>query len=433
MLGRIVGVLVAISGTFILSMIFVFLVLYITLDKDENNVSYFNIFKAYRKINYLHKKKDVSDDFNEYINSYIKYKFIKNRNGRLLEAVKLRNKYQVLKSKHFYSFFNDNKDMQGSVLQNFSTKLNDYWNEKIDNIFYSLGSSVEELHNTFSEITSKSNDLYKLTYISGVTSFRCHNLMNFIDKAGFSVKINNLNDIQGKKLVNTKEIIGLLENFKQRHVKDLKTIANSKFMSDDNSFSDIKLKKKIVLKPENFTNEEVKIFNLSEKNIVDANFINNESNLNNNRKKHEKESKLSTINLTNTIRNFYNLKQESTKNMNRVNNHTSMKLFEFDYNIEKEKLKEKEKENDNIKKVSYLIDKVVELENIQNEIVNEESILLNSPIKSKNKNPVKKISSRLILRLENKHNSKYYKKKSNNNDEELFDNESENVEANPKS
>ena len=39
MLGRVVGVFCSITGIFFIAMIFVFLVLYITLDDDENQVS----------------------------------------------------------------------------------------------------------------------------------------------------------------------------------------------------------------------------------------------------------------------------------------------------------------------------------------------------------------------------------------------------------
>ena len=195
LLGRIVGVLCSIAGIFFIAMIFVFLVLYITLDDDEN--------QAYKKIVYIYQKRDQNDAFNTYIKSYITYKILKSMKGRTLDSIQHRNKFLVLRNKYYFSLLSDVNDHNSTIIHNFSKKVNDFWNDQSDEIFYILGSNIDAINDELKQAISLSEVNFQLNLLSGTLSFKCLNLMTFNSTIGYCFPLDSISQIQGKKLISS--------------------------------------------------------------------------------------------------------------------------------------------------------------------------------------------------------------------------------------
>mmetsp|Transcript_40802 Transcript_40802/g.42613 ORF Transcript_40802/g.42613 Transcript_40802/m.42613 type:complete len:681 (+) Transcript_40802:66-2108(+) len=218
MLGRVLGVLCSIAGIFFIAMLFVFLVLYITLDNDEH--------QAYKKIVYIYQKKDSTDQFNSYINSYIKYKFLKSIKSRALDSIKYKNKYQVLRNKYYYSLLSDINDYQSTIIHSFSKKINDYWNDKADDIFYILGANIESINNELKKTVEESEVIYQLSLLSGTLAFKIVNLMTFNSNIGYYFELNAVSQIQGKKIIGAKELRMTQENVISRNKMNVRKMTN---------------------------------------------------------------------------------------------------------------------------------------------------------------------------------------------------------------
>ena len=199
MLGRVIGIICSLLGIFFIAMIFVFLVLYVTLD-DEEKI-------AYSKICYLYKKKSQSDDFNDYMNCYIKYKMIKYKKDKLLQTILNKNKYDCYKNKHFYSLIKGNNDSKGIVLHNFARRVNDSWNNNFTEINNILNDNINPIVNEISRIIYSSKNSYELCSVSVSYVFKSFNLMNFNSSVGFFFLFNeNNNFIQAQNLIQSSRL-----------------------------------------------------------------------------------------------------------------------------------------------------------------------------------------------------------------------------------
>lgn len=113
----------------------------------------------------------------------------------------------VLRNHYYYSLLSETNDYQGTIINNFSKKVNDYWNDKADEIFFILGSTIESMRENLKKAVTESELAFQLSLLSGTLSFKCVNLMSFNSYVGFYFDINSISNIQGKKIINHKDFI----------------------------------------------------------------------------------------------------------------------------------------------------------------------------------------------------------------------------------
>jgi hypothetical protein len=208
MIGRFIGMFLCLVGIFLLSLIVVTMMMFLTLDEDE--------YKAYSDIEINNTKILKNNYFNKYFDTFIKYKINKIRKAKykqyqLQDNFILRNKVNILREQYLLRIHSSLfKPIKISDFCNATREMWESYHWKILNDVINHVDKLTPQINHFADNTLK----YLKEFRNCKTNiFKILNVSRFISTCGNCVELKDINDIKGDSIVNKKTFRNYLKEF----------------------------------------------------------------------------------------------------------------------------------------------------------------------------------------------------------------------------
>lgn len=209
MIGRIIGIICCLCGTFSLSLVVVTLMLFISLNEDE--------YKAHEDIDFVLTKNKKHNIYTMYFNSYMRYKFANMRKvtDHIQDYFIKKNDFQMLKDRYFLRL--RAKTVKRQKIDEFGISVQNIWENDLIPVMDRLIMKLSNIHPKSEVLAYGISNYIENLKISKHLSFKLINIMRFISVMGNVFKFNNIHDIKGSGVISLHAMISALQEFQIRY------------------------------------------------------------------------------------------------------------------------------------------------------------------------------------------------------------------------
>lgn len=140
--------------------------------------------------------------------------YLEKKNNRTFDAILAYNQYQVLRNVNYFNLKGDINNNASTLLLAFSNNAIEIWNANIAETNYLFFQNNCNCANTLDKTQEQIKELSEDFINSGNLTFKILNLLRFNCIAGNLFTIEDINEIQGKKVLPKNILINSMEQIK---------------------------------------------------------------------------------------------------------------------------------------------------------------------------------------------------------------------------
>lgn len=205
MIGRIISIFCCILGVFLLSLVVVILMLFITLNEDE--------LKAYEDISIMTSKERKNNVYTHYFDKFLQVKInmlLKNK-AHIQDIFINKNHFKIIKERLYLRV--RSRMIKSSRISDFGNSISDLWEDKYLPIIDTIISQVDTMSPITEHISDVTGDHIAEIKFSKELSFRLFNFMRMFEQVGCHFEISSLDEIKGNHIINDNDLDQLVKEF----------------------------------------------------------------------------------------------------------------------------------------------------------------------------------------------------------------------------
>lgn len=196
-------------GIFLLSLVTVTLLLYVTMDNEQDK-------KAFHHIELQYTKETKNNFLTNYFNHFIRYKMNRIRKPQYVDdQIKkyffLKNRLQIAHRKDYTRVLASLKERL--TIPQFCSNVKDIWECFSEDCIDDINEIILKLYPISAYFTENVYRYTNTTKTAKLNSFKMVNLLRFIDLCGSPFELSSINEFKGETIVSEKEYEMCLKEF----------------------------------------------------------------------------------------------------------------------------------------------------------------------------------------------------------------------------